>query len=124
MLTPIAMNAYKTAMQTDPAGGMRRLRAASEFTRKMQPQDSKVTFDVGQPRPPEPFGELVGNSLTKVNELQKQKSAMITEFASGEKQNVHELMISMQKAGLAMKMTTTVRNKVMEAYKTISSIHF
>lgn len=70
------------------------------------------------------FSELMSSSLGKVNELQAQRSAQITAFASGENQNVHELMISLQKAGLAMNMTAAVRNKVMEAYKELSRMQF
>ena len=70
------------------------------------------------------FSEVLNSSLTKVNQLQQEKSAMITSFASGETQNVHELMISLQKAGLAMDMTSAVRNKVMQAYQEIMRIQF
>lgn len=71
-----------------------------------------------------PFADTLKDSIGKVNELQQQKKAMITSFASGEQQNVHELMISLQKAGLAMNMTAAVRNKVMEAFKELSRIQF
>ena len=70
------------------------------------------------------FSDVLSSSLEKVNDLQQQRSAMITSFASGETQNVHELMISMQKAGLAMNMTSAVRNKVIEAYKELSRMQF
>ena len=70
------------------------------------------------------FGQTLTDSLTEVNSLQKQKNAMITSFASGETQNVHELMISMQKASVAVSMTSAVRNKVLEAYKEMSKIQF
>ena len=70
------------------------------------------------------FASTLQDSLTKVNELQTEKKNMITSFASGETQNVHELMISLQKAGLAMSMTSAVRNKVMEAYKELSHLQF
>ncbi len=70
------------------------------------------------------FAEVLSTSLEKVNALQAERSAQITSFASGENQNVHELMISLQKAGLAMNMTTAVRNKVMEAYKELSRLQF
>ncbi len=49
---------------------------------------------------------------------------MIAYFASGEQQNVHELKISLQKAGLAMNMTTAVRNKALEAYKELARMQF
>ncbi len=71
-----------------------------------------------------PFTETVRSSLGKVNDLQQQKNSMIQSFASGEIQNVHELMISLQKASLAVNMTAAVRNKVMEAYRELSRIQF
>nr|WP_280712774.1 flagellar hook-basal body complex protein FliE [Desulfobaculum xiamenense] len=71
-----------------------------------------------------PFTETVTDSLHKVNELDAVKTSMIEEFASGRSQNVHELMISLQKAGLAMRMTSAVRNKVLEAYKELSRMQF
>lgn len=70
------------------------------------------------------FGQTLTDSLTEVNDLQAQKNSMITSFASGETQNVHELMISMQKASVAVSMTAAVRNKVLEAYKEVSRIQF
>ena len=76
------------------------------------------------PAPTTDFADALKTSVTKVNELQRDRSAMITSFASGEHQNVHELMIAMQKASLAMNMTSAVRNKVMEAYKELSRIQF
>ena len=75
-------------------------------------------------QPGSEFSEVLSSSLGKVNQLQQEKKAMITSFASGETQNVHELMISLQKAGLAMSMTSAVRNKVMEAYKELSHLQF
>ena len=70
------------------------------------------------------FSKVLKDSLKKVNDLQGERSRMITSFASGENQNVHELMIAMQKASLAMNMTAAVRNKVMEAYKELSRMQF
>lgn len=70
------------------------------------------------------FKNVLATSLEKVNGLQSERSAMIQSFASGESQNVHELMISMQKASLAMNMTSAVRNKVIEAYKELSRMQF
>lgn len=68
------------------------------------------------------FASTVTDSLAKVNELQSEKSHMIEEFAAGKSQNVQELMVSLQKAGVAMEMTTAVRNKVLEAYKELMNM--
>jgi len=65
------------------------------------------------------FSKTLTTSLKKVNEMQMEKNSMIEAFASGEQQNVHELMIQIQKAGLAVNMTSAVRNKIMTAYQEI-----
>lgn len=70
------------------------------------------------------FSETVSKALGDVNTMQVEKNALIEAFAAGENENVHELMISLQKAGLAMSMTTAVRGKVLEAYRELSKITF
>lgn len=70
------------------------------------------------------FAEVLTDSLEKVNNLQSERSNLITSFASGQNQNVHELMIAMQKASISMNMTSAVRNKVIEAYKELSRMQF
>jgi flagellar hook-basal body complex protein FliE len=70
------------------------------------------------------FADTIKDSLGKVNDLQGTKDAMIKSFASGERQNVHELMISLQKAGMAMRMTSAVRNKVLEGYQELMKMQF
>ena len=96
--------------------------ALSNFTRAEQAAKAQ-TLKKEAPAA-SPFSDVLKGSLGRVNELQQQKNAMITSFASGETQNVHELMISLQRAGLAVSMTSAVRNKVMEAYKELSRIQF
>ncbi|GAB7079724.1 flagellar hook-basal body complex protein FliE [Megalodesulfovibrio paquesii] len=70
------------------------------------------------------FAETVSKALGDVNQMQLDKNSLIEAFASGENENVHELMISLQKAGLAMSMTTAVRGKVLEAYRELSRLSF
>lgn len=70
------------------------------------------------------FTETIKSSLNKVNELEQAKANAIDEFASGRNQNVHELMITMQKSSMAMKLTSAVRGKLLEAYKEIAKMQF
>ncbi|MCM0753775.1 flagellar hook-basal body complex protein FliE [Desulfovibrio aminophilus] len=70
------------------------------------------------------FLDALQNSLKEVNEMQSEKDAQITSFAAGKSENVHELMISLQKAGVAMSMTSAVRNKVLNAYQELMRISF
>lgn len=74
--------------------------------------------------PPSSFSETLATSLNRVNTLETAKNMAIDDFASGRKQNVHELMITMQKSSLAMKLTSAVRSKVLEAYKELSKMQF
>ena len=67
----------------------------------------------------ESFAARMTDSLAQVNEMQLEKKAMIESFAAGETQNVHELMIHIQKAGVAMNVTSAVRSKVMQAYQEV-----
>ena len=96
--------------------------AMRQFTRA----DAAIRQQMGVPAPlPENnFADTLRTSLDKVNDLQITKNKMVESFASGETQNVHELMISLQKAGLAVNMTSAVRNKVLEAYKELTRLQF
>lgn len=74
--------------------------------------------------PDNSFANTLRKSLNQVNELDKAKSQAIDDFASGRTQNVHELMITMQKSSMAMKLTSAVRGKLLEAYKEIARMQF
>jgi flagellar hook-basal body complex protein FliE len=101
-----ALKAYQNALQADTLA--RKGAAAPDLSVKKS----------------ENFTATLKDSIQKTNQMQMEKNTMIESFASGKTQNVHELMITLQKAGLAMKLTSTVRNKVMEAYKELSHLSF
>lgn len=100
-ISPMAMKAYTNAMDI-----------GNEFKTQQQ---GRVYDD---------FTDTLKNSLKRVNEMNAEKNQMINAFASGENQNVHELMIAMQKSSIAMQMTTAVRGKVLEAYKQLMQTPF
>ena len=105
-ISPLAIKAYSAAAELQ-GGGIK------NFAGKSSPASSTKSF-----------ADTIEDSLGQVNEMQAEKGRMIEEFASGKTQNVHELMISLQKAGLAMDMTSAVRNKVMNAYQELMRIQF
>ncbi len=65
------------------------------------------------------FKETVKKAIGQVNELQHQADQMAVGLASGNVEDVHEAMLAMQKAKLALDLTIQVRNKVIEAYQEI-----
>lgn len=106
-ISPLALSAYRSAMAQSGA------------------INAKVSSTLAKPAPAsEGFGSMLKDSLKQVNELQNSKNDMVEAFAAGKSENVHDLMINLQKAGLAMQMTTTVRGKVLEAYKELVKMTF
>ena len=65
------------------------------------------------------FSETLADSLGQVNALQNDADKAIEEFVSGKSQNIHETMISVNKADIAFRMTMQVRNKIVEAYQEV-----
>lgn len=98
--------------------------ALADFAKAQKTFQDKAGAVPSQKPAENSFADTLNSSLREVNDLQGTKSSMIQSFASGETQNVHELMITLQKAGLAVNMTSAVRNKVLEAYKELSRIQF
>lgn len=105
-------------------GGINFSTALAEFSKAQQTFDKAADSVPKFKRPETSFQDTLNSSLKEVNEMQGVKTQMIKSFATGENQNVHELMITLQKAGLAVNMTSAVRNKVLEAYKELSRITF
>ncbi len=106
-ISPLALSAYKNALAQ--SGTI----------------DARVSRSLAKPAAPsEGFGQMLTDSVKRVNDMQNAKADMVESFASGQTQNVHELMINLQKAGLAMQMTTAVRGKVLDAYRELVKIQF
>jgi len=104
----IAINAYQNAMD------VRRKSLTNTVAKSLTKPDAPV----------QDFKDTLTDSIKNVNGMQVEKKQMIEEFASGKKQNVHELMISMQKASLAVQMTSAVRSKMMQAYQEVMRMPF
>lgn len=77
------------------------------------------------PRPPlagdsaTTFSDLLRKSVEKVNEHQVQADTAVKELLAGRNKNIHETMLSLERADSSLKLMMQVRNKVLEAYKEI-----
>jgi flagellar hook-basal body complex protein FliE len=65
------------------------------------------------------FATLLQQSLERVDGLQHEADAAARAFALGQAPSVHDTMIAMEKADVSLRLTTKVRNKVVEAYQEI-----
>ncbi|WP_024870880.1 flagellar hook-basal body complex protein FliE [Tolumonas lignilytica] len=69
------------------------------------------------------FSQLLSQALNNVNDLQGQSDQLKTRFDSGDRSvNLSDVMIAGQKASIAFEATVQVRNKVVDAYKTIMNM--
>lgn len=69
--------------------------------------------------PAEGAGKFFGELVSKVNNLQIQSDSAIQALASGENKNLHEVMISMEKASISFQFMATVRDKALSAYQEV-----
>jgi flagellar hook-basal body complex protein FliE len=69
------------------------------------------------------FGQVLQQSINKVNEQQSVATSMMTDFQNGNPEtSVAEVMVSMQKASLSFSAMTQVRNKLVDAYQEIMNM--
>ncbi|KAA0889738.1 flagellar hook-basal body complex protein FliE [Oryzomonas rubra] len=68
---------------------------------------------------PEGAGKFFSELVSKVNDLQTQSDQAIQGLATGENKNLHEVMISMEKASISFQFLAQVRNKAVEAYQEV-----
>lgn len=70
------------------------------------------------------FGQLITQQLEKLNQSQLESDSLIAQFAAGETEDLHQVMIAAEEARLQMELTVQVRNKIVEAYKELNSMQF
>ncbi|APH05262.1 flagellar hook-basal body complex protein FliE [Bacillus weihaiensis] len=63
------------------------------------------------------FGEILKKSIDQVNTSQIESDKMTEALASGKNVELHDVMISSQKASITMLTAIEVRNKAIEAYQ-------
>lgn len=68
------------------------------------------------------FKSLLFDSINKLNSYEMEANKMDLMLASGEIDNIHDVMIASQKADIALQFAIEVKNKVMDAYKEIMRI--
>ena len=65
------------------------------------------------------FADTLEKALGQVSDLQAEAQDSISAFLRGDPVEVHEVMAAAEEAGIALEMLIEVRNKVIEAYRTV-----
>ena len=73
------------------------------------------------------FDALLNSAMGLISETNDYSNKVEEEeikFATGESDNLHDLMIAQQKASVSLQYTAAVKNGVVEAYRTIMNMQF
>ena len=70
------------------------------------------------------FDNLLGKSMTLLNETQLASDAATQSLIMGDGENLHDIMIKATEAQLALDLAVQVRNKSLEAFNEIKNMQF
>jgi len=70
------------------------------------------------------FGTTLKNALQKVDQLQQDSDASSAQLVQGDRQDIHNVMIAVEKADIAFQLMMQVRNKIVNAYQEVSKLQF
>ena len=65
------------------------------------------------------FGKFLNDALDKLNNVQKDADKATFQLATGEAQDIHNVMIALEKANLSFSLAVEVRNKAINAYQEV-----
>jgi len=63
------------------------------------------------------FGEVLKQSISDVNSLQSEAGRSVEKLVSGESDNLHDVMIAVEKAKTSFDLLMEIRNKAIDAYR-------
>lgn len=65
------------------------------------------------------FSNILNSTLNQVTQTDLKGNEAITRLHTGEAKNLHEVMIAVEEADIAVRMLVQMRNKALEAYNEI-----
>jgi flagellar hook-basal body complex protein FliE len=86
-----------------------------------QPSQNGITSPAGGVKSTEPgsFQNVLRDAINQTNELQKTADVKAQELATGKTTNIPEVMMQVEKADIALRLMTQVRNKIIDAYQEV-----
>ncbi|TVQ66269.1 MAG: flagellar hook-basal body complex protein FliE [Balneolaceae bacterium] len=115
MLNPVDLNSLLQAREPQQQQRPLSLDAGRESMNGLGPQRMPAIGAGG-----ETFTEMLTKAVGDVDTTMKESEQKIQDFVSGKSENVHDVMISMQRAQISFQMMVEIRNKAIETYHEIS----
>lgn len=119
-------NAYQAILQR-AADRRTDQQPAAEGTRTRQAgptSDPLLSREVRSPSAPGESGlaSSIDTALQQVSDLQHQADKMVIDLATGQDTNIHNTMVELEKADIALKFTVQLRNRALSAYEELMRI--
>jgi len=70
------------------------------------------------------FKDVLSDALHQVDDLQESADQIVLDFSEGKVQNIHDVMVELEKADVGLKMAVEVRNRLMDGYRQIMNLRF
>jgi flagellar hook-basal body complex protein FliE len=70
------------------------------------------------------FGALLKTAINQVEDLHGSAAQQVTDLLKGDRSDVHNVMIAVEKADIAFQLMLQVRNKIVSAYQEVSRMQF
>ncbi|MCD6253724.1 MAG: flagellar hook-basal body complex protein FliE [Thermotogae bacterium] len=70
-------------------------------------------------KPQTDFKDLLMKAIEEVNQSQKEAEQATIDFATGKISSVHDVILKAEEATMTLRLTTEVRNRIIEAYREI-----
>jgi flagellar hook-basal body complex protein FliE len=91
--------------------------------RALQARASGISEPTAAAAQPSDFANLMKNSIDQVAGMQNQATALAQAYEGGDKSvDLTKVMLELQKAGLAFRAMTEVRNKLVDAYQQVMNM--
>ena len=78
-----------------------------------------VLHEAGVTTKPQDFGTWLASAVGDVNQQLARADQSLQQLATGETQNLHQVMIALEEARIGVQLVVQVRNRLLEAYQEI-----
>ncbi len=91
--------------------------------RALQARASAAAPEIAPANSPADFASLLKDSVDHIAAMQNQATALASAYETGDKSvDLTKVMLEVQKAGLAFRAMTEVRNKLLDAYTQVMNM--
>ncbi len=82
------------------------------------------TRPAGESSETDDFTTTLKSAIHQVDQLSQDSRVQTTELLQGDRQDIHNVMIAVEKADVAFQLMMQVRNKIVNAYQDIAKLQF